>query len=372
MIVANILVAVAFIAGSYGGYFYSNKWWPIGFLSLAAFYLLVILLLFLLFWLLVKPVWSLITIIAMAACYGSLTHLLPIRLGTNFTAQKPAGHIRVMSWNVAQFDVLYNKKSPQTRDKMMDLINGYEPDIACFQEMVAGDTLVNLNTPYYRKYSFYSTYEFVSKLHFDHYFYSYDFRDDFLNHQHFGLIIFSKFPIIKKQTLSFYPYDYNSNFQYADVAMAQDTIRVFNIHLQSMKFSSTNLSYIDNPSIETKQDIEKTKNVVVKFRAAFAKRKLQADRIRAEINKSPYPVMVCGDFNDVPNSYAYQTIGKGLQNAFTQKGAGLGRTFSGIAPTLRIDNIFVSPQYQVQQYLRVQKKLSDHFPIIADIIKNKH
>ena len=79
--------------------------------------------------------------------------------------------------------------------------------------------------------------------------------------------------------------------------------------------------------------------------------------------------MVCGDFNDLPNSYAYEKIGKGLLNAFEEKGDGLGRTFSGISPTLRIDNIFVDPRYKIEQYVRIKKKLSDHFPIITDILQ---
>jgi len=178
---------------------------------------------------------------------------------------------------------------------------------------------------------------------------------------------YNEHPVIKKQTLSFYPYDYNSNFQYVDIVKGADTIRVFNHHLQSLKFSQGNLSYIENPSIESKQDLEKSKNVIAKFKAAFLKRKVQADHIRAEIEKSPYPVIVCGDMNDVPNSYAYQTIGNNLKNAFEEKGAGLGRTFTGIAPTLRIDNIFMSKTFTVNQFVRIDKKLSDHFPIIADI-----
>ena len=272
-----------------------------------------------------------------------------------------------MSWNVAQFDILYNKQRPDIRDNMMDLINEYKPDIACFQEMVAGDTLINLNTAYYRKYSFFSVYEYAAKLNFTHYFFSYNFKDDFLNHQHFGLMIFSKYPIINKQAVQYFPYDYNSNFQFADIVKGADTIRVFNIHLQSLKFSEENLSYIDKPSLENKIDIRQSKNVLSKFRSGFIKRQVQADRIRAAIDSSPYRVIVCGDLNDVPNSYAYKKIGGNLQNAFVQKGAGLGRTFSGIAPTLRIDNIFLHPSFAVRQYGRIAKKLSDHFPIIADI-----
>lgn len=86
-----------------------------------------------------------------------------------------------------------------------------------------------------------------------------------------------------------------------------------------------------------------------------------------EIDKSPYPVIVCGDFNDVPNSYAYCKIGDRLQNAFVEKGSGIGRTFSNISPTLRIDNIFTDKIFTISQFTRVRNNLSDHFPIIADV-----
>ena len=272
-----------------------------------------------------------------------------------------------MSWNVAQFDIMKFKENPVTFKKMIRLVNENQPDIACFQEMVCGDTLADLNNAYYRKYSFFSVFDFLHQLNFPYYFYSYNYNDNFLSQQHFGKIIFSKYPIINKQTIRNFPYDYNSNFQYADIVKGIDTIRVFNCHLQSLRFSSTNLNYIQNPSIKTDTDIERSKNLITKFKNAFQKRMSQADMVKIEIDKSPYPVIVCGDFNDVPNSYPYEKIGNGLQDAFVMKGSGIGRTFSGISPTLRIDNIFVDKRYSVHQFTRIEIKLSDHFPIIADI-----
>ena len=85
------------------------------------------------------------------------------------------------------------------------------------------------------------------------------------------------------------------------------------------------------------------------------------------MDESKYPIILCGDFNDVPNSYAYNTIGKNMQNAFVEAGYGIGSTFSGILPILRIDQIFYSNQFDVKQFTRIPKKLSDHFPIIADL-----
>ena len=371
-VIANVLTALFFLMGCYSKFFFSAKLWPVGLFSLAAFYLLIVLVLFIVFWLFAKPLLSFISLATIVVAYKPVSNIIPFRVSSPSFALAGSTHdLRVMSWNVAQFDILFNKQRPDIRDDMIALVNEYKPDIACFQEMVAGDTLINLNTPYYKKYSFFSVFEYAAKLHFPDYYFSYNFKEDFLNHQHFGLMIYSRYPIINRQTVSNEPHDYNSNFEYVDIVKGADTIRVFNIHLQSLKFTPGNLAYIDNPSLETKQDIQRSKSLINKFKTGFLKRQVQADRIKEEIDKSPYPVIVCGDFNDVPNSYAYEKIGDGLQNAFVEKGCGLGRTFTDIAPTLRIDNIFMSKAFSVNQYTRINKKLSDHFPIVADIVIGK-
>ncbi len=365
------MVAVLFLLGCYSELVFSPAWWPLGFLTLALFYLFLLLFAFFLFWLFVKPSLTLIFIITSLLCINHIRNIIPFRFSSVFVMEKKSEDLRIMSWNVAQFDIMKFKERPGTYKEMISVVNEFKPDIACFQEMVSGDTLADLNTPYYRKYSFYSVFEFISKLNLPNYFYSYNYKENFLSQQHFGIIIFSKYPMINKQTVSNFPHNYNSIFQYVDIVAGTDTIRVFNCHLQSLKFTPTNLSYIKNPSMKTDTDIEESKNLITKFKAAFLRRRIQADSIRAEINRSPYPVIVCGDFNDVPNSYPYEVIGRGLQDAFVEKGTGIGRTFSGISPTLRIDNIFVDKRYTVNQFTRMQKKLSDHFPIIADISRSK-
>ena len=370
-IVSNFIIAALFVMGCYGKFFFKIGW-PFGLLPLASFYLFILLILFIVFWLFVKRRWSLISLIAITFSISPFRHIIPFRFSSQFDVMAKADDLRVMSWNVEQFDLLYYKKKPDKRDDMLALINKYKPDIACFQEMVAADTLVNLNNEYYRRYSFVSVFEYAEKLNFPQFSFSYDFRHDFLTHQHFGTIIFSRYPIINRQRLSFPPHNYNSDFQYVDIVKDGDTIRVFNVHLQSMKFSDGNKAFINDPSLESKQDLKRSKSVIGKFKKAFELRREQVDRVKQEIDKSPYRVIVCGDFNDVPNSYAYQTIGENLQNTFEEKGSGLGRTFTGIAPTLRIDNIFASDSFTVNQFVRLPVKLSDHYPIIADLGKKKN
>lgn len=358
-IVVNVIAAILFLLGSYGYLLNPKYFWPVGFLSLSAFYFFLILILFIFFWLFFKPVRALISIIAILMAYKPLTNILPLRFSQTFNKTKDPSNIRIMSWNVAQFNVLKNKKDPSIKNEMINVVNDNTPDIACFQEMVAEDA-VQMKHGHIN--------DFLAKLHFENYFYSYNIKEDFWDQAHFGIVIFSKYPIINKQTISWYPNDYNSIFQYIDILKGEDTIRVFNIHLQSLRFSRQNLKYIDQPNVDDKTAVLKeSKSIISKFKNGFLKRQIQADRIQDEIQKSPYPVIVAGDFNDVPNSYAYHTIGKNLQNAFVEKGSGLSRTFSGISPVLRIDNIFVDEKAEIKQFTTIKKKLSDHFPIIADV-----
>jgi endonuclease/exonuclease/phosphatase family metal-dependent hydrolase len=355
---SNILVAMLFLLGCYGYFFNPQKFWPIGFLTLANFYFLAILILFLVFWLLVKPKRSLLSFTAILVSLPALKNVIPLRFSTTFHKIKPDSTIRVMSWNIEHFDILEHKTKPEVKQQMFDLINDYAPDIACFQEMVGSDSFPNAINyiP-----------SIQQQLSFSNHYYSYNKKVDFDGNHHFGIILFSKFPLVNKQTVSFPPHDYNSIFQYVDLVTPTDTIRVFNIHLQSLKFSPSNLKYIENPDFKDDTALRKTKSLIYKLRIGFQKRQIQADRIREEIAKSPYPVILCGDFNDVPNSYAYHTIGSGLQNAFEEKGNGVGRTFSGISPVLRIDNIFAGNAFQIKQFATIRKKMSDHFPIVADM-----
>jgi len=362
-ILINITAAILFLLGCYGYLFQPSTWWPVGFLTLSAFYFLLILIAFIFFWLFIKPVRALISIAAILLAIKPLANIIPYRLPHGFNKPKAENALRVMTWNVAQFNIMEDKKHPEIKSQMLNIINEYEPDIACFQEMVAEDSTVKDHG---------HIDGFLQELNFKNYFYSYNVKEDFWGYAHFGIIIFSKYPIINKQTISFYPNDYNSIFQYADIVKGADTIRVFNVHLQSLRFSKENLKYIDKPTVEDENKaLQESKNIIAKFKKGFLKREIQADRIRAEMDKSPYPIIVTGDFNDVPNSYAYHTIGGHMKNAFVEKGSSLGRTFSGISPVLRIDNIFVNNRMEVLQFNLVKKKLSDHFPLIADVAMSK-
>ncbi|HZW71155.1 MAG TPA: endonuclease/exonuclease/phosphatase family protein [Hanamia sp.] len=353
----NLAIGILFLLGANVKYFDPAKWWFISLLTLALPYLLLFLVIFFFFWLFVKPFWIILPACIILISLDAVKNIFPFHLDTEFQIQKKPGEIRVMSWNVELFNILHYKDQPEKKQRIIDLINKYDPDIACFQEMVAGDNKKAIN--YFP--------DILQALKFKDYFYSYGVKNDFDKYHHFGIIIFSKFPIIRKQTLVNKPDSYNSTFQFVDVARKEDTFRIFNVHLQSLKFSQENLNYLDKGTVPSEGNISESKNIIYKIKLGVLKRASQANFIKDEMNHSPYPVIICGDFNDVPVSYSYEKIGDGMKNAFVEKGSGVSRTFSSISPTLRIDNIFTDQKFKIMDYTRIKKSYSDHFPIIADL-----
>lgn len=93
---------------------------------------------------------------------------------------------------------------------------------------------------------------------------------------------------------------------------------------------------------------------------AFLMRSKQVDAIKEFIDKSPYKVIVCGDFNDSPTSYAYRTISGNLKDAFMEAGSGLGRTYVGPMPSLRIDYILGDESFTFYNYYAKSFPFSDH------------
>lgn len=355
MIFINLAIGVLFLIGSNVKYLDPATWWILSLLTFILPYLLLLLILFILFWWFAKPLYSLISILLIAVSWNAVSNLFAFRL-PSFSVQKDPSNIRVMSWNVEFFNILNHKTHPENKEQMFALIRKFDPDIACFQEVVASDKPNAINyLP-----------DILKDLQFENYAYSYQLKNDFDHDHHFGILILSKFPIIRKQTIVNSPDDYNSTFQFVDILVGSDTLRVFNAHMQSLKFTQDNREYLDKGAPTKEQNIKESKSILSKLKQGIIKRSAQSFYIKDEMNQSPYPIVFCGDFNDVPLSHAYGTIGENLQNAFVEKGSGISTTFNSIAPTLRIDNIFLDKHFQVIQFRKINTSLSDHYPIIAD------
>ncbi len=127
-------------------------------------------------------------------------------------------------------------------------------------------------------------------------------------------------------------------------------------------FKSENLS-----SLGQNKTQKKYKRIGSKLKQAFLLREEQANYIAKHIQKSPYPVLVCGDLNDTPSSYAYNQLSHGLKDAFKEKGIGFGSTYAGTLPFLRIDYAFTSQDCTVDAFRVIPISSSDHYPIYVHL-----
>jgi endonuclease/exonuclease/phosphatase family metal-dependent hydrolase len=182
----------------------------------------------------------------------------------------------------------------------------------------------------------------------------------------FGLAIFSRFPIVQRGTIPFGHLSQN-HAMWADLARPAapgrpaDTIRVFNLHLQSMAMAETDIAAATESRAGLRQ---KAPNLLRRFRNGAVARGAQVDTMVARARRSPYPVLLAGDFNDLPYSYAYDQLADHLQNAWATAGLGVGATYNGRLPGLRIDQQFAGPQWRVRG-CQVHREItwSDHFPV---------
>jgi endonuclease/exonuclease/phosphatase family metal-dependent hydrolase len=179
----------------------------------------------------------------------------------------------------------------------------------------------------------------------------------------FGLAIFSRLPIVGRGEISFGRLTQN-HAMWVDVAGPGqgDTVRIFNTHLQSMSLDEGDIVAAGSSRAGFKR---KGRSLLGRFVRGAAARAWQADTLMAHVRRSPYPVLLAGDLNDLPYSYAYSQLANGLQNAWATVGFGPGNTYHGrLPPVLRIDQQFAGPQWQVLD-CRVHSEIpyADHFPV---------
>ena len=177
----------------------------------------------------------------------------------------------------------------------------------------------------------------------------------------FGMAIFSRFPIVRRGTLSFGKLTQN-HAMFADLRLPSgDTIRVFNFHLQSMSMAESDIvdSYSSKAGFE-----RKSRGLLRRLRSGLAARSVQIDTLTQRFARSPYPLLLCADLNDVPYSYSYDQLADRFQNGWATVGNGVGATYNGRLPFLRIDNQFVDDAWIVDDF-EVHREIpySDHFPI---------
>lgn len=357
VISANVLAVALFLLSCLIPLLHPQQWWWVSLLGLAFPFFLFVVICFLVGWLaLLKFRLTFISLSALLLGYKSIAVFISFHPPTSFEIKKDTKSIRVVSWNVARFIELTrnNNRGSLTRKKMLALLAEQKADVLCLQEFYTSD-----NPAYYDNIG-----SIRKQLGYPYFYFSKD-RDGDLNY--YSSVIFSRYLIIDTGMVRFPRPSQPEVLLQADIKAGDDVIRIFTTHLQSQRFNKQDYRRIEK--IKDREDslFYHFIPIVGKLKRGVVIRSLQADMIASLLADSPYPVIVTADLNDVPNSYTYFTVRGTLQDAFLQKGYGIGRTFRGLSPTLRIDYIFADPRFSVQQFKRVKKDYSDHYMLVADL-----
>ena len=265
--------------------------------------------------------------------------------------------LKVMSYNVRLFDLYNWNENKESKAQIMSLINEVNPDVLCIQEYYfTEDKKLAFNTRNY----------IIDSLGFKYYYEN--FSEESKNENYFGMATFSKCPILNSGSKQF-SNDISNQFIFTDVKKGNDTIRIYNSHVGSIRFNHTDYKVMGgkgNP-IWPHQKPPK-RNILSKLKKGFKKRSTQVKSLTKHINSSSLKTIVCMDMNDTPISYSYHQMDKYLNDAFTNSGFGFGGTYIGNIPALRIDYIWHDKKLGSSNFVVYDENLSDHKAISAEII----
>ncbi len=267
---------------------------------------------------------------------------------TSFIGLHPGGgvneeeSIRLVTFNTSGLGFLAAKDTNQHKQNIRDFIrdlNGQGPvDIFCLQE---------INSKHAQ--------EAVEKFKF-----KYEHRI-----KYHGTAILSRYPIINSGEVDFGTR--TNSCLWADIKIKNQVVRVYSAHLKSNRVSTETEKILKEGGIQGKETWSDIKGVFGKFRYTSKIRVEQAKMVRAHMMKSPHPVILCGDFNETPQSYIYALLSEGLQDSFRAAGFGLGSTYAGRIPALRIDYALIDPRLPVSDCQVLRADYSDHYPVWVEI-----
>lgn len=307
---------------------------------------------FLIFWLIIYYRFALLAIIGLACCYPQIRAYIPINLHIESI---PKESIKVLSYNSMSFGKMEKKNG---KNPVLEYIRKSNADIICLQEHnVSSTAKIHLNSKEVEVGMKAYPYRHIQRV-----------GSDISNNR---IAIYSKFPILSARKLK-YESAYNGSAIY-EIKVNDDTLTLINNHLESNKLTKEDkVVYEDILKDPNAHKVKSgARQLIGKLAEASAIRAKQADVIAAEIQASRHPyIIVCGDFNDTPISYAHRVISENLDDAFTESGRGLGISYNQNKFYFRIDNILISKNLKAYNCTVDHSiKDSDHYPIWCYVSK---
>ena len=345
-ILTNWLAVVALILAYLAVYIPPDRLWSLAFFGLAYPYLLVINLIFVFIWIYLNPRYFWISLLFIGIGYFHLPNFVQFK-GRKTSSSET---IKVISFNCHHFaSAIKEGEKNEPFQNIIDYIGEQEADIICIQEsrlrssgeLSEGNLKKSLSKG--------------KKLHL--------IKPDKIN----AYAIFTRYDVKNRGEIHF---EKSTNMAlWADLKTEKGMIRVYNCHFQSNRIMPAKYKIIKNPTIKVKnQTVREVKEIGCKLREGYQKRASQVRQVKEHIAASPYPVIICADFNDTPVSYTYWHMSKNLKDTFVESGIGISNTYRGKLPALRIDYILTANRFDAYNYQRHRVKYSDHYPISCELI----
>jgi endonuclease/exonuclease/phosphatase family metal-dependent hydrolase len=244
----------------------------------------------------------------------------------------------VMSYNVRLFNVFKWLNRDDVPNNILAFINDKNPDVLCIQEY---SNSANIDLKVYR-------HKYIKM------------EGDQIKT---GQAIFSKFPILNQGNIAF-P-NSNNNVVFVDIKKGKDVIRVYNMHLQSIRISPDVNEINENIDVISHQG--KSQRLFSRISKAFKQQQQQAEIIKEHKKDCSYPIILCGDMNNSAFSYVYRNIKGKLNDSFEEAGKGFGATYKFRYYPARIDYIFADENMAVKKFESFSDfENSDHYPIMAE------
>lgn len=350
LVLCNIALALALLFAYFSNFINPAKAWFFAFFGLAYPVLLLLNIAFLLFWVWRRKKIALLSLFIIIIGFSHIGRYFQIYSSANGDF-KP-NSFKLLSYNVRVFNHFEWEKKISVRDSILEYINSESPSIVCLQEFLTRSTKWEQSEGYILKK--------LKSVRYQHIEYTYDING---SSSRFGIATYSYYPIIHRGNIKF-KNSINACI-YTDIALKTDTIRVYNVHLQSIRLNKYNYDLLDSIFSFNSRRIDEMKDISGRLKTAFMHRGEQVDAIANHMKLSPYPVILCGDFNDTPVSYTYQKLLGQKKDSFRESGGGLGNTYRGKLPSYRIDYIFHSEKYTSTFYKTCAVNFSDHFPVYS-------
>ena len=284
--------------------------------------------------------WSIIALLVFWCAWSLFSHRMPWQ-----KSKKTTNELKVLTYNTHAMMI---GESLDSKLAMLQYINQLDADIVCLQEVLVYKSGQRLTLPMLREAMRQYPYTYYDFKHYN-------------SRRQFGNVVFSRYPLIHKQTIR---YESASNISsQCDVVVGADTLRLVVNHLESFKLEGSDF-HID--SLTSGNFKESSLNR--KLTKTSQLRRKQVQQVRSAIRQSPYPAIAVGDFNAVPLSLVYWTMNLGMRDCFAETSVGrYGATYQRKGIGIRIDYIFCSREL-VPLACRTEKKhYSDHYPVVATI-----